>query len=71
MQDELFGANAPAGFASLMRTNREAMDAFLCRTEAERQSLIDGARGKRSRREMRDYVNSIAGYEVPHPPVQL
>ncbi len=71
MYDDIFGKDVPAGFQSLMTNNREAMDAFLNRTESERQALIAGARDKRSRKEMRDYVNSIAGYEVPHPPVQL
>lgn len=71
MRNQVFGEGVPAGFQALMSTNREAMDAFLNRTEAERKALIEGARTIRSQKEMRNYVNSIAGYEVPHPPVQL
>lgn len=71
MRNQVFGEGVPAGFQALMSTNREAMDAFLNRTEAERKALIEGARTIKSQQEMRNYVNSIAGYEVPHPPVQL
>ena len=71
MRNQVFGEGVPAGFQALMSTNREAMDAFLNRTEAERKALIEGARTIQSQKEMRNYVNSIAGYEVPHPPVQL
>jgi len=71
MRNLVFGEGVPAGFQALMSTNREAMDAFLNRTEAERRALIEGAKTIRSEDEMRNYVNSIAGYEVPHPPVQL
>ncbi len=71
MKNQVFGEGVPAGFQALMSSNREAMDAFLNRTEAERKALIEGARTIQSQKEMRNYVNSIAGYEVPHPPVQL
>lgn len=71
MKKQIFGEDVPAGFQAMMSANREAMDAFLCRTEGEQKALIEGARGIQSRKEMRNYVNSIAGCEPPHPPVQL
>ncbi len=61
----------PVGFGMVLAQNGKALEYYAAMTPGQRQSVLDKARHIRSAEEMRNYVNSLVGWEEGHPPYQL
>ena len=49
----------PVGFAMALAMNPDAMKKFAMLSEAQKQQIIAGTHGAKSKEEMRRYVNSL------------
>lgn len=59
MHDNTEQNEIPLGFGMALAQNAQAMDRFSQLSEDEKQSVLAGARGVGSAREMREYVDSF------------
>lgn len=50
----------PVGFAMALAQNPKAMETFAALNEAKKREIVDGTHSVSSRKEMHQYVNSIA-----------
>ena len=55
----------PVGFAMALAQNPQAMQTFARLSEAEKQQVIAGTHGVRSREEMHQYVERLAERDGP------
>ena len=58
-QDEM-----PVGFAMALSMNPDAMQKFETLSEEQKQKIIEGTHNVKSKKEMHQYMNSIANNEV-------
>jgi hypothetical protein len=53
------GSGIPLGFGMALAQNYEAMSYFSALDEQQKQSIIEGTHGVRSKSEMRQYVSNL------------
>jgi len=62
--DSAYSSDMPMGLTQALARNPAALDRFANLSESEKESLINGVHGIRSKEEMRAYVDSFAKTDI-------